>query len=738
MKNSFSERTQRAIYGWVLLGLAAYVFLPWYTQQGSLWYSEARLFTDQDAGNGLVQAALFGKEWLWVGLAGLGLAGGAALLPASRRQGTWLCSGAALALAGLLGSAFLVRAHGWAYGWSAAVFGALSQGQPGMGVGGFVVLLALLMLFGAGIARLGLFRGDQFVSSAVVGCAFLLVLFVAYPVGDTLLASLYSDDGRLSAAVLSERLWTERVWGVACLANRAQSCGVAWNTLFLAVFSSVGSVVMGTMIALLAERGDKRLRKPLNVLALLPIVTPPFVLGLGLILLFGRAGLFNEFLAWAFGINPTRWFYGVFGVMLAQLFAFTPISFMIMRGAIRGISPSLEEAAQTLRASRTRTFLSITLPLLKPALANAFLVSFIESITDFGNPIVVGGQFSVLSTEIYFAIVGAQFDQGTAASLSLVLTAFALTAYFLQRRVLGNRNFTTLTGKGDAGLPMPLPKAAYRICQWIALPWIGFTVVVYAFAFSGGVVKTWGRDYTFTLEHFVRAFRIDAASGSLAFSGVAWDSLWNSIKLAAMAAPACAALGLLIAWLLARNNFRGQRAFEFLALLAFAIPGTVLGISYVIAFNAPPFELTGTAVIIVLCFVVRNLPVGVRAGTASFKQLDRSLDEASTMLRASTFTTLRRVVLPLLKPALATALVYSFVRSMTTVSAVIFLVNAENELSTTYIIRQIGNGDYGVALAYCTALIVLMSIVTFAIRRLVGEARISRRSDSSTELVVEK
>jgi iron(III) transport system permease protein len=135
----------------------------------------------------------------------------------------------------------------------------------------------------------------------------------------------------------------------------------------------------------------------------------------------------------------------------------------------------------------------------------------------------------------------------------------------------------------------------------------------------------------------------------------------------------------------------------------------VLGVSYILAFNVPPFELTGTALIIVLCFVFRNLPVGVRAGTASFKQLDKSLDEASTMLRAGTATTLRRVVLPLLKPAVVAALVYSFVRSMTTVSAVVFLVTAENELATTYIIGRVGNGDYGVALAYCTVLIVLMS-----------------------------
>ncbi len=153
--------------------------------------------------------------------------------------------------------------------------------------------------------------------------------------------------------------------------------------------------------------------------------------------------------------------------------------------------------------------------------------------------------------------------------------------------------------------------------------------------------------------------------------------------------------------------------------------------SYILAFNVPPLELTGTALIIVLCFLFRNLPVGVRAGTAAFKQLDRSLDEASLMLRAGSLQTLRHVVLPLLKPALVTALVYSFVRAITTVSAVIFLVTAENELATTYIIGRVGSGDYGVALAYCTALIVLMSLATVAIQWLVGERKLGRRAASS-------
>ena len=274
---------------------------------------------------------------------------------------------------------------------------------------------------------------------------------------------------------------------------------------------------------------------------------------------------------------------------------------------------------------------------------------------------------------------------------------------------------------------MTLPPSVKRVIYATALPWMGFTVLVYAFAFAGGFVKTWGRDYTLTFAHFQTAFALEWSQFGVVWAGTAWNSLFTTLKLAALSAPLTAGLGLMIAYLLARTAFKGQALFEFAALLAFAIPGTVLGVSYILAFNVPPFELTGTALIIVLCFVFRNLPVGVRAGTAAFRQLDKSLDEASIMLRASSVQTLRHVVLPLLKPALVAALVYSFVRAITTVSAVIFLVTAENELATTYIIGRVGNGDYGVALAYCTVLMLLMSLAIALIQLLVGERRLGRR-----------
>ncbi|MFN4119497.1 ABC transporter permease [Acidovorax sp.] len=718
----------RPLWAWVLIGVLGYLLLPWYAQQDANGLlAVGQVWGDAQAANGLLQAAQHGRPWLWLGLLGLAVAGVGTALPAGRQQGAVLVAGGALGLVALLLGGFTIGARGWAFEWMNASLGELGTRQPGMGWGGFVVLSALLVLLSFGVARRGFFKGDLFVAAAVLGCGSLLGLFIVFPVLKALSAAFFLEDGPFSLAVMWERIAHERNFGLACLGG-GQRCGVAWNTLFLGLMTATSTTLLGTFMALMAERASRRYARPLNIVALLPIITPPFVVGLGLILLFGRAGVFNQFLEYAFGITPTRWFYGWFGVWVAQTFAFTPIAFMIMRGVVQGVAPSLEEAAQTLRASPHQTFMTVTLPLLKPGLANAFLVGFIESMADFGNPIVVGGQFSVLSTEIFFAIVGAQYDQGRAASLAWILTLFALTVFAIQRGLLGKQNFTTVSGKGDAGIAMPLPQGVRRVVHSVALPWMAFTLIVYLFALAGGFVQTWGRDYTITLAHFRTAFSVEWGQFGVVWAGTAWNSFFTTIKLAAISAPLTATLGIGIAWLLARTEFRGQGAFEFSALLAFAIPGTVLGVSYILAFNVPPFELTGTALIIVLCFMFRNLPVGVRAGTAAFKQLDRSLDEASVMLRAGSVQTLRHVVLPLLKPALVAALVYSFVRAITTVSAVIFLVTAENELATTYIIGRVGNGDYGVALAYCTVLIILMSASIGLIQLLVGDRKLGRRA----------
>ena len=605
--------------------------------------------------------------------------------------------------------------------------------QPGMGLGAALVSTSLLMLFALGLAARGFFKGDAFVAGAVVVVAVLVGLFTFYPVARILLSAVQGSDGALSMRALVERLFAAKIWRLDCLTG-GRSCGVGWNTLLLAVLTATTTTTLGLAFALVVTRTGFKAKRLLRVLTVLPIITPPFVIGLGLILIFGRSGLVNQLMEWAFAVAPSRWIYGLPGVWLAQTLAFTPVAFLVLIGVVEGVSPSLEEASQTLRAGRWHTFSRVSLPLMRPGLANAFLVGFIESIADFGNPIVLGGNFGVLSTEVFFSIVGAQLDQGRAAALGVLLLALALAAFFVQRRVVGRKVYTAISGKGDSGRPAPLPPLVRRLAFGVALPWATLTLTIYAMALAGGFVETWGRDYTPTLRHYAKAFSIEWGSGGIIWSGSAWRSFWTTLELASIAAPLTAALGILTAYLLVRQRFVGRAVFEFATMLSFAIPGTVIGVSYILAYNVPPVELTGTAMILIVCFVFRNMPVGLRAGVAAMSQIDGSLDEASRTLGGKSFVTLRRVILPLLRPAVVAALVYSFVRAMTTVSAVIFLVSADYDMATTYIIHRVLNGDYGVAIAYSSVLIVLMLGAIGLIQLLVGERRLRRTTAAHAPL----
>ncbi|HQX85139.1 MAG TPA: ABC transporter permease subunit, partial [Aestuariivirga sp.] len=207
----------------------------------------------------------------------------------------------------------------------------------------------------------------------------------------------------------------------------------------------------------------------------------------------------------------------------------------------------------------------------------------------------------------------------------------------------------------------------------------------------------------------------------------AWPSFFTTLWLAAAAAPLTAAIGLLTAYLLNRQKFIGQSTFEFITMLSFAIPGTVIGVSYILVFNVPPIEITGTGLILIICFVFRNMPVSIRAGIATMSQIDRSLDECSLMLRHGSFATIRRVILPLLRPAIIASLVYAFVRAITSVSAVIFLVSAQYNLATAYIVGRVEVSDFGVAIAYSSVLIIFMLLAIGAIQLGVGEQRRSSR-----------
>lgn len=711
-------------------GTVALLLLPWYRQRagffGFEWVGE--LFASDTAWPGLVQA-LSGRWQLWPVLALLIAVAVLRLTrPAGERRGrllVWLGAGG---MAWMVIEGLSVGLRGWNWGLLETLFGPVS-GQPAFGAGAVALgtLFTLVVAFGA--SERGALKGDAFVLGAIALLVMLVTVFVFYPLVSMFTGAFQDFDGSFTTEGVTGNIADPKIWSLACLWGG--NCGVAWRTFFLAICTATGTTFMGLVFALVATRTRFRFKKSLRLLTVLPIITPPFVVGLALTMLLGRSGSLTQVIESVTGWELGRWLYGLTGIWIAQMLSFTPISFLVLIGVVEGISPSMEEASHTLRSDRWRTFRKVTLPLMAPGLANAFLIGFIESMADFGNPLVLGGSGGVLSTEIFFAVVGAQNDPARAAILASVLLFFTLSAFLAQRYWLAGRNFATVTGKGDGGRHSLLPRRVAWPVIAIAIAWAAFTITVYAMIVFGGFVKIWGLDHSFTLEHYIRAFGV-SWDGGLNWTGVAWDSFWTTMEIALIAAPLTAAVGLLTAWLIVRQRFPGRGVFEFALMMSFAIPGTVIGISYIMAFNLPPLQMTGTAAILIACFVFRNMPVGVRGGVAAMAQLDGSLDEASLTLGAGSGRTMRKVILPLMRPAILAALVYSFVRAITSISAVIFLVSAKYNMATAYIVGLVENGEYGIAIAYSSVLILVMITVIGGFQLLVGDRRLRRREEQAT------
>lgn len=596
---------------------------------------------------------------------------------------------------------------GYALACALLVFISAALTETGMGFATLPLLIALGAVITLALSRLEWLGGDRFVLGSLVATLALIALFIIYP-SIAIFIPMFSDEAGAFAPLQFMQIL-----------GQAHIVQVIWNSFLLSFAVGIGCTFFGMVLAIYTTRIARRSALIGRVFSILPIVTPPFVVGLGVTLMMGRSGYITEFMATWFGLTNTNWLYGFTGIWLAQVLAFTPMSFMILDGAIKTIHPSLEEASYTLRANRLQTFTQVFLPLLKPALANSFLIVIVQSLADFSNPLVLGGNFDVLATQIYFYITGAQLDYQAASTLGVILLLFSLLVFCVQYMWIGKRSYVTISGKSNHGDVQPLPNGLVWGVTLMLYLWIAFNLLLYGSIFYGSFTVNWGVDYTLTLDNFSKLF-------GQGFSDGAWPSLLDTLLYAGVAAPITAIFGLLIAYIVVRQQFRGKKVIEFSTMLCFAVPGTVAGVSYILAFNSAPVYLTGTAAIVIISMVMRNVPVGIRAGIAGLGQLDKSLDEASLSLRAGSLRTVLYILLPLLRPAILSALVYSFVRAMTTVSAIIFLVTPDTRVATSYILNRVEDGEYGVAIAYGSVLIVVMLAIIFLFDALVGEARVAR------------
>ncbi len=568
-----------------------------------------------------------------------------------------------------------------------------------------VLVIALVALTTNALAKLSVLQGDKFIIASLLIIALIIFFFIVYPIISIFISMFYDGSEFVPGQVLDT-------------IKQPYILRIITNSLSVAATIGFVSTFFGLLFALYTTRIAQRTAFVGKLFSILPIVTPPFVVALGITLMLGRSGYVTDFLVEYLGFN-SNWLYGFTGIVIAHTLALTPLSFMILEGALKSIHPSIEEASYTMRANRYKTFFNIILPLLKPALANSFLVVAIQSLADFSTPLVLGGSFDVISSQIYFYIAGSQLDYASASTLGTLLLIFSLGIFVIQYIWIGNRSYVTVSGKSYRGDVQDLPKLMKVFITLFLLAWTIFNAVLYGSIFYGSFTVNWGVDYSLTLRNYELLF----ASG---FDSGAWPSLIQTVLFALTAAPITSILGLLLAYITVRREFKGKKTLEFLTLLCFAVPGTVAGVAYILAFNDAPIYITGTGIIIILSMVTRNMPIGMRAAIAGLGQLDKSLDEASLSLKGSSFKTIIFIVLPLLKPALLSSLVTSFVRAMTTVSAIVFLVTADTRVATSYILNRVEDGEYGIAIAYGSVLIVVMMSIILFFDWIVGDTRIAK------------
>jgi iron(III) transport system permease protein len=561
-------------------------------------------------------------------------------------------------------------------------------GDPGLLV---MILLAVTLPF---LSRQ--LRREPVVLVALQLAAAGLVVFVVWPLAGVLMESFREGFGAESFSLVQfERMLAQPMVLRATV-----------NTMYIGLLTAFLATAIGTLVAYTLALADVPWKRALRILTIVPLVSPPFAVSFAFIMLFGRRGLITYDL-----LHITRYnIYGPQGIVLVQLISDIPLVILILSAVFASMSRDLEDAAADLGGRPLHVLRTVTFPLVTPAILTAFLLSFISSISDFGNPMLIGGGFQMLATQAYIQMIEL-FDLQLGAALSLILLIPALLAFLLQHFIVSRRSYVTVTSSARVG-------AAYtrHLPGWIKWPLFGlvvflaaFNLLLYGSIFVGAFVRTWGFDFTPTLRNLNGLVR-------------ALPMLRNSLIVSVGAGVLGGILGVMIAWLVSRPRFRGQRELDFMATVMYAVPGTVVGIGYILAFNGAPYFWTGTFFIIIVAYAFRRLPVGLRTSVAAQKQIDPTLEEASLDLGASRLRTFSKITFPLLNRAFFAGVIYIFIRSMTDLSSAVFLNAGRTQLFTVRMFRVMITGSPSQAAAFALLLIVIILIALAILSKVTGKS----------------
>ena len=707
-----------------------------------------------------------------------------------------------------------------------------------------------------------------FISLLLAGL--FIFIFVAYPLFRSAAGGFISKEGAWDVTYFTR--YFDSYFGPALRQS-------FYDTMLMGLMTATAGTLVGFIFAYAIVRCQIPGSRFVHWLALVPTVSPPFALALSMILLFGRNGLITNKLLGIEFVRGMNDIYGLDGLVIVQTITFFSVSYLILKAMLERLNPAMEEAGASLGAGRFHLFRTITLPLLIPGIAGSFLLLFVESLADLGNPLFIAGNKTVLSAQIFMAVIG-EYNFQKASALSLVLIIPTLVIFIVQRYYVNRRTYISVTGK-PAGSQIiekdPIIRWVFNISSYLI---IAFIIILYAAIIYGSFSTAWGVNYAPTLKHWTMTLT----------RGV--EAILDTTFLSVLATPFAAILGMIVAWLVVMKKFTGKDALDFTSNLGGAVPGTILGIGFILAFNKPPlalaigvyailalfyaqivgtnkterivilvagtalgvgltkansvmmyyylggfyivmaimlliaqkklvkpivvgllgiyimstnwamaisrpiasfsqslergfwsnaifqfsdhikvliqptpallaialafagvvilqgtqgrsyritlgvlglavpcalsflgipYAMVGGAYIIMAAYIVRSLPASVRSGIAALQQIDPSIEEASNILGADAQYTFRKVTLQLILPALFAGLIFSFTRSMTSISAIIFLVSAKWRIVTASILSEWEQGGVSIAAAYSTVIIIFVMIAIVVLNLLVNK-----------------
>jgi len=531
----------------------------------------------------------------------------------------------------------------------------------------------------------------------------ILVLFIIFPLGKVVLGSFLPKDAPFALKSLTldnfSQFFSSRLYR-----------GAFVNTLVVGLLCVLFSCLLGIPMAWFLAKTEMPGKTIFLSLGTLPLILPPFIGAYSWVLLFGRQGMITQALKHAFGLKLPD-IYGAPGVIVAMTLSYFPFVFLLTYGALLSADPHIEESAEIMGASRFRLMRTVTLPLVIPAILAAALTVFIRAVGNFGVPAMLGGNYYVLPTLIYFQVTG-YFDLNAAGAISLVNVALVGVAIFLSQRLTANRSYVTIGSTTQAAR-----SSGSRLLKWAGVAFCSLVILVsllpHITVIFTSFTEGWagmGLPKRFSLANYARVFEMARAP------------ILNSLLLSAVATAAASVVGTLLAYISVRRALRFRWVLDLTVMLPFILPGIIVGVAILTGFSSGPVVLSGTLAILIIGYFIRRMPYVFRSTTASLAQIDRAMEDASAVTGASWTHTFRRVTLPLMAPGILAGAVISFSTLMGELSTTVMLYSARWKTITVAIMEYLFSSTIGPAYALGTILIVLVLAAILLANKILGRS----------------